>query len=654
MGSSKDKKSSKDRSSKKAKDEKHAQERRVTVGGGDSAVEDERSERKKKRKAEKEAEKAAKKERKKEKKEKKEKKDKKSKSKSKSEEKEKEEAARVFGSESEGGSDSEAEGTREDRADDVAEESAQDELDGDSMEVDGLQRFPDFSQETAMSSESSRQAQQMGIPQWLLHPTSVDRDHTVALSEEHLSLSPHIVGRCSKAGISSLFAVQAAVIPVLRAAQGLSRLRQHVRDVCVSAPTGSGKTLGFVIPIVEKLRSRVVTRLRALVVLPTRDLAHQVKECFDFFCVGTDLRVGLATGDMSMAKEQAALVLGGPVMAGGNSRVDILVCTPGRLQDHLTMTANFTLQHLEFWVMDEADRLLGEEYQEWIARVQAATENEGVPGAAGDGAGDDAVVPAPDARTWHSTEARLDPLGRPPARVQKLLFSATLSSNPAKIARLRLVRPLYIAVTGGSEDGTFAFPSTLREYFSTCRLEDKPLWLMYLLQELGVRHGVCFTKSLETAHRLAQVMQAWAGLLPQDGADGKRAVVVAEYSSDLSSAERTRIMRMFKQGEISMLICSDLIARGMDVDQIKAVVNYDVPMNMSQYTHRVGRTARAGREGTAYTLVGSTQAHHFKKMMRDNGHWSGFMHKLEPSREAIDALKTQYQEALATVNAIYE
>ncbi|KAI7828482.1 P-loop containing nucleoside triphosphate hydrolase protein [Kickxella alabastrina] len=525
---------------------------------------------------------------------------------------------------------------------------------------DGLQRFPDFSQEATISSSAAQEAARMGIPQWLAQPTTVDRDVTAPANDPRFGLSGHILGQCSKAGIDQLFAVQSAVIPVLRAAHSLSRLRQHVRDVCVSAPTGSGKTLAFVIPIVEKLRARVVVRLRALVVLPTKELAQQVKESFDFFCVGTDLRVGLATGDMSLGKEQAALVVGGSGSAasGGSSRVDILVCTPGRLLDHLAMTRGFTLQHLEFWVMDEADRLLGEAYQEWLPKVQAAIEAEAEPEAeAGTGLGEHGV-PTADACTRRSALARLDPLAPPAPRVQKLLFSATLTRDPGKIARLKLVRPLYVAVTqpqaDSQADGTarYAFPASLREFYAMCAADEKPLWLMWLLWTEGVRHGVCFTKSLETAHRLAQVMQAWAAAVT-DWPEGRPAVVVAEYSSDLAAGERARIMRMFRAGEISMLICSDLIARGMDVDQISAVVNYDVPVHMSQYTHRVGRTARAGREGAAYTLVGSAQAFHFKKMMKENGHWDGVLRRVDPAKDVLEGLRGQYKAALERVGEIY-
>ncbi|KAJ2786729.1 ATP-dependent RNA helicase dbp6 [Coemansia interrupta] len=521
---------------------------------------------------------------------------------------------------------------------------------------DGLQRFPDFSQDPSASTESILKAAQLGIPQWLAHPTTVERDVTVPISDGRFALSSQILSRCAKAGVESLFAVQSAVIPALRAAHALARLRQHVRDLCVSAPTGSGKTLAFVIPIVEKLRSRLVTRLRALVVLPTKDLAHQVKECFAFFCVGTSLRVGLAAGDVPMAKEQASLVSEeAGYLDGDSSLVDILVCTPGRLYDHLTMTKGFTLQHLEFWVMDEADRLLNEANEEWLSKVHTAIEQESLSGNSSN-----IYTPASsNASTMRRADLQLDPLVQPPPRIQKLLFSATLTGDPAKLARLKLVNPLYIAVTS-DEDGDlsgpaakYTFPSTLSEYFSICPEEKKPLWLMYMLWSRIVGRGICFTKSLETAHRLAQLMQAWTDGVPSDEWPEGRRIVIAEYSSEVSFTERTRLLRLFKEGNIDLLICSDLIARGLDIDQIETVVNYDAPTDMSQYTHRVGRTARAGKNGSAYTLVGVTQAHHFKTMMLDNGHWGPMLKRFDPRNKIMDALRDQYKVALEKVGSLY-
>ncbi|KAJ1830934.1 ATP-dependent RNA helicase dbp6 [Coemansia sp. RSA 2711] len=513
------------------------------------------------------------------------------------------------------------------------------------MAADGLERFPDYSQEHKVSQEAAAQAAQMGVPAWLAHPTVVDRDGTAQISDARFGLSAHMLGRCAKAGVETLFAVQAAVIPVLRAAQALTRLRQHVRDVCVSAPTGSGKTLAYVVPIVERLRPRVEVRLRALVVLPTKELARQVREAFQFFSSGTDLRVGLAVGDVSLAREQAALVGAGPPRAGGASRVDVLVCTPGRLVDHVTQTHNFTLQHLEFWVMDEADRLLGDANHEWLARIRAAVEVPVHPHGAAAGA-----VPVPDACTRHGGDGD-GVLARPAPRIQKLLFSATLTQDPAKLAQLRLARPLYIAVAG-ADRAAYAFPATLDEFYATCPADDKPLWLLGLLWQQQLRGAVCFVRSLEAAHRLAQVVQAWAAAVPEDAWPGAR-VVVAEYSSDQPTAERARVLRRFRDGDISLLVCSDLLARGLDIDQVAAVINYDVPTHMAQYTHRVGRTARAGRDGAAYTLVARPQMFHFKQMMKDHGHWSGALKLLTLNRDVLDSLRPQCAVALENVGQIY-
>ena len=151
--------------------------------------------------------------------------------------------------------------------------------------------------------------------------------------------------------------VQSAVLPLLLTSPTSQQLYVPAydplghRDLCVNAPTGSGKTLAYVVPIVETLSTRVVTRLRALVVLPTRDLALQARETFQTFASGTDLRIGMATGAHSLERERKMLVGDGEAKrADGVSRVDILLATPGRLIEHLRSTPGFTLQHLRFLV----------------------------------------------------------------------------------------------------------------------------------------------------------------------------------------------------------------------------------------------------------------------------------------------------------------
>ncbi|RKP06567.1 P-loop containing nucleoside triphosphate hydrolase protein, partial [Thamnocephalis sphaerospora] len=463
-------------------------------------------------------------------------------------------------------------------------------------------------------------------------------------------------------------AVQTAVVPRL--------LRHHDRngvyvdgDLCVSAPTGSGKTLAYVLPIVETLRKRVVTRLRALIVLPTRDLVAQVKETFDEFCRSTDLKVGVAVGQTSFASEQTQLVSGEKhSLLGGSSRVDILIATPGRLIDHLNGTSNFTLQHLRFLVIDEADRLLGQSYQDWLPRVLDAlpTTRPSPPSA---------VSRADDIACALPCVARL--AGPPQPRVsmaapwqtakklliirvhqtQKLLFSATLTRNPAKIASLRLVNPVYVAVqaaegTGRETERSLVLlkawlgtadtaHSPLQEHYIVCRTVDKPLMVLHLLASYQLTSTLCFTKSIESANRLSRLLQIYCK--DHDVLDMAADVQVsAEYSSDLTPSERAHVMKQFRRGKIRLLICSDLVARGVDMDCVQAVISYDVPLYMKKYIHRVGRTARANRKGSAFTLVEEQEARAFKEMMRKAAHWEK-VKRISVKPAALEPLVPRYE-----------
>lgn len=176
------------------------------------------------------------------------------------------------------------------------------------------------------------------------------------------------------------FAVQTAVIPILLGQPQSCTLYAPYsppRDLCVSAPTGSGKTLAYAVPLIEALRRRQLLRLRALVVLPTRDLVAQVRETLEAVSKGSGLRIGAVTGHHSFAHEQSQIVSDlkrGAASKGGRSKVDILIATPGRLMDHLGGTPGFTLQHLRYLVIDEADRLLNQSFQEWLPKILDALE----------------------------------------------------------------------------------------------------------------------------------------------------------------------------------------------------------------------------------------------------------------------------------------
>ncbi|KAG0077176.1 ATP-dependent RNA helicase dbp6, partial [Linnemannia elongata] len=330
--------------------------------------------------------------------------------------------------------------------------------------------------------------------------------------------------------------------------------------------------------------------------------------------------------------------------------------------------------------------------------------------------------------------------------VQKLLFSATLTRNPAKIASLQLSDPQYVAVQESGQDGDekqkYTTPAGLTEHMIVCETSEKPLMVLHLLHHLQVRSALCFTKSVESAHRLYKLIQLYEkirttapvetpvvrkeagkdkkihevkkkGSRDQDDESGSEdgssdsdsgsdsddenesssgdsssedeededkdeeetsdvemeqaetstnamdidatttttptatdAIVVAEFSSDLPKSKRQAILRAFNNGEIHLLICSDLISRGMDLSPVSYVINYDSPVYMKKYIHRVGRTARAGKTGTAYSLVEMQEARHFKEMISKAGHWDKIGRVNVKSQEVKD-LVPGYTKALA-------
>lgn len=472
-------------------------------------------------------------------------------------------------------------------------------------------------------------------------------------------------------GINVLFAVQTAVIPfLLRSGHKYTSLYDPYhppRDVCVSAPTGSGKTLAYVLPIIEVLSPRVVTRLRALVVLPTRDLVTQVREVFETTGRGRGLKIGTATGQHSFSHEQAQLVTDEEWRTGRTSKIDILICTPGRLIDHIDGTPLFTLRDLRFLVTDEADKLLNQSFQDWLARVLAAVQCPY-----------DSYLPLISKR-FHPIE---DPLAADGATTslglqerpgefktdydepthsscQKLLLSATLTSDPGKIASLGLRDPKYFVVreyATGAAGGyrvvseNFSMPTNLAEHMIVCDSSQKPLILFYLAHIRRVNSALVFTKSAESTARLVRLFELFEEISPMPG-DQK--LIIRAYSSDLPPSERRSILEQFKDKKIGILVCSDLISRGLDISHVAHVISYDVPIDIRKYVHRVGRTARAGRHGDAWTLVEEQEARHFKAMMKDAGHLDQ-IRRLRISDKDLDPLTAAYDTALTQLKESYQ
>ncbi|KAI5622032.1 ATP-dependent RNA helicase DDX51 [Silurus asotus] len=473
-------------------------------------------------------------------------------------------------------------------------------------------------------SKAAQKVQRV-LPKWLAEPDMIERDitnHLIPISDVP-GICPLLSKKLQANGIQNFFPVQAEVIPaILESVKSGLLIGQggyRPRDICVSAPTGSGKTLAFVIPVVQALMTRVVCEVRALVVLPTKELAQQVYKVFCTYAEGTGLKVVIAAGKKPFAVEQATLV----ETRGGVSRslADIVVATPGRLVDHINKNEGFSLQHLRFLIIDEADRMIDSMQQAWLNQVtKAVYKNRRGSG----GSLFSRVQPGP---------ITLASLSTPQMPLQKLLFSATLTQNPEKLQQLGLHQPrLFSSTHGSASEDKFNFPQGLTEYYVCCTLSKKPLLILHFLLRLKFSPVLCFTNSREAAHRLFLLVKLYGG------------VEVAEFSSRLSPSERQKTLKNFEQGKIQLLISTDAAARGIDINGVKCVINYDAPQYTRTYIHRVGRTARAGKAGVAFTFVLGVQEDKFVKMVQDSGSPSLQKQTIKP--ESLRGMESRYEEVL--------
>ncbi|XP_051818449.1 ATP-dependent RNA helicase DDX51-like [Antechinus flavipes] len=435
-------------------------------------------------------------------------------------------------------------------------------------------------------------------------------------------------------GILSYFPVQAAVIPALleSASHGflVEKGGYQPSDICVSAPTGSGKTLSFVIPVIQVLLERVVCHLRALVVLPTKELAQQVSKVFNVYADGTGLRIAQITGQKSLAKEQEILVQ--KTDSGYYSLTDIVVATPGRLVDHRDQTPGFSLRQLRFLIIDKADRMIDSMHQSWLPRVAVFH-------------GDDAPGSSPLFRRVEPGAITAASTSQPQMPLQKLLFSATLTRNPEKLQELGLDQPRLFSTGLESQESTaqpgiqqdmegkFAFPAGLSPFYAPCSLNSKPLVILHLMRTLKCSQVLCFTNSREHSHRLFLLVKAFGG------------IPVAHFSSRFGPGQRKMILKQFEQRQIQLLISTDATARGIAVKGAKLVLNYDAPQYSRTYVHPVGRTARAGHTGLAFTLFLKGQEQKFLQMLREARAPELGKHLVRS--EHLKSLVPQYEEALS-------
>ena len=304
------------------------------------------------------------------------------------------------------------------------------------------------------------------------------------------------------------------------------------KDIIASAETGSGKSAAFLLPIIERLKRP--GHLRALILAPTRELAIQLDSNAKSFCEASGLRSTAIVGGEKYAGQTRAL----------GSGVDILIATPGRLND-LIERGNVPLKLVEVFVLDEADRMLDMGFLPQVRRIVA----------------------------------------RLPRKRQTMLLTATLSRAVERLASEMVTDG--VRIEAGPPARTVATLS--QKAFPVLGHAKIPL-LLNLLGQHPDGSFLVFAQTKRCADRLSHVLAA-----------NQHQVVTLH--SDRSQSQRNTALNKFRSGNARVLVATDVAARGIDVDGISFVVNYDVPATVEDYIHRVGRTARAGRDGCAVTLV---------------------------------------------------
>ncbi len=351
------------------------------------------------------------------------------------------------------------------------------------------------------------------------------------MSFADLGLSAPILAAVSEQGYETPSPIQAQAIPAVIAG----------KDVMAAAQTGTGKTAGFTLPLLERLSKGQPTKsnqVRALILTPTRELAAQVGESVSLYSKGLPLRSSVVFGGVKINPQIARLKHG----------CDILVATPGRLLD-LYQQGAVRFNHLEVLVLDEADRMLDMGFIHDIRKILAVL----------------------------------------PAKRQNLMFSATFSDEIRKLAKGIVHQPVEVSVAPANSTA-----QTVKQWISPVDKNRKSALLSHLIKSESWHQVLVFTRTKHGANKLTKVLE-------------KNGISAAAIHGNKSQGARTKALAAFKSGEISTLVATDIAARGLDIDQLPQVVNFELPNVPEDYVHRIGRTGRAGASGQAVSLVSADE-----------------------------------------------
>jgi len=359
-----------------------------------------------------------------------------------------------------------------------------------------------------------------------------------------LGLSAPLLKALAKQGYTKIYPVQEAAIPAIITGN----------DILGIAKTGSGKTLSYVLPLLQQFRYKAVAEnrhIKTLVLVPTRELAVQVGEVFKSFAesLPRPVKSMAVFGGVSINPQMIEL-----------QGVEILVATPGRLLDLVSVKA-LQLSSVDTLVLDEADKMLNLGFKEEMNKIFALL----------------------------------------PVKRQNLLFSATLGKDIDTITELLLHNPVKIEIK--DEDDHLDLIQQLAYMVTE---ERKGPLLRYLIKEQNMQQVLVFTSSVHRADSVVEKLRL-------------NKVEAAALHSKKGQGTRTDTLNNFKTGKLRVLVATDLASRGIDIQFLPHVINYELPRSPKDYIHRIGRTGRAESAGTAISLISEEELHHFKIIQKKMG-----------------------------------
>lgn len=309
------------------------------------------------------------------------------------------------------------------------------------------------------------------------------------------------------------------------------------KDVLGIAQTGTGKTAAFSLPIIQKLQAREVSKgyrhISCLIITPTRELAQQIYDNIEIYAKGSSIKHDVIFGGVSQVHQTLSLKNG----------TDILIATPGRLLD-LMNQGYIYLDYIEFFVLDEADRMLDMGFIHDIRKL-----------------------------------LKIIPTDR-----QTLFFSATMPDQIAKLADNMLYQPIRVEVTPVASTA-----ERIEQHLYFVPKQEKHHLLVKLLNEKKNQRCLIFTRTKHGADKITKALK-------------KSNIHASAIHGDKSQTSRQSALQNFKMGKLKVLVATDIASRGIDVEELESVINYDLPDTPETYVHRIGRTGRAGAEGLAISF----------------------------------------------------